>query len=170
MSEVGYLGALVLGALFAWAGTAKLLRRDRTIRSFRQLRLPAAAPLAVAVPLLELGLAVGLVVTPRPAAIVSLVTLAAFTAVLARTLRSGLSAGCGCFGSPSTGPVSTRTLVRNAFLVVAAGLALAGRPAVPGLAALVIASAVVAIAAVVLALADLRQVTGRVWAMELPRR
>src|SRR5215211_1376586 len=114
MNEVSYLSALVLGALFAWAGMAKLLGgRRRTARTFRGLGLPAPERLAIAVPLLELTLAAGLVVIPRPAGIVALVTLTAFSAVVYRAVRSGVTVGCGCFGSAGRGPVSAVELVRN---------------------------------------------------------
>ena len=170
MSEVSYLSALVLGGLFAWAGTAKLLGGPRTVRTFRGLGLPAPERLAVAVPLLELGLAVGLVVLPRPAAVVALVTLTAFSAVLLRAVRSGVSVGCGCFGSAGRGPVSTVELVRNAFLVGAAVVAIGAHPAMPGLPAVLVASTAVAMAALLIALADLKRITGHVWAMDLPQQ
>ena len=53
MNELGYVAALVLAGLFAWAGVAKLGARRRTTRTFRALGLPAPEALAVAVPIVE---------------------------------------------------------------------------------------------------------------------
>jgi len=169
MSDVGYLAALVLAAVFGWAGVAKLGARDRTARTFRALRLPAPGGLAVAVPAVELGLAVALVVVPGWAAAGALALLAAFTVFLARAVRSGVDVGCGCFGSAGNDPVSGVELVRNALLALAAALALAApSPTVPDLPAVLVAGLGVALGALVLALAELKRDVGHVWTMDLP--
>lgn len=169
MSDVGYVSALVLAALFAWAGLAKLGARRRTTRTFRSLGLPTADALAVAVPAVELALAVGLVVVPGWAAAGALALLAAFTTFLVKAIRAGVDVGCGCFGSAATDPVSPVELVRNGLLAVAALLALAApTPRVPELAAVLVGGLALALGAVVLALAELKRDLGSVWHMELP--
>jgi hypothetical protein len=169
MTEVGYLGALVLAVLFGWAGIAKLGARRRTRRTFRALGLPAADGLAVAVPVVELPLAVGLVLAPGWAAAGALAMLAAFSVFLAKAVRAGVDVGCGCFGSAGTEPVSFVELVRNGLMGVAAVAALATpHPVAPSLAAVLVAGAALAIAGVILALADLKRTVGHVWKMDLP--
>jgi uncharacterized membrane protein YphA (DoxX/SURF4 family) len=169
MNQLGYLAALVLAALFAWAGVAKLGARRRTTRTFRALGLPAADTLAVAVPAVELALAAGLVVVPGWAAAGALALLAAFSVFLLQAIRAGVDVGCGCFGSAGTEPVSYVELVRNGLMGIAAAFALtAPRPDAPSLAAVLVAGAALAIAGVVLALADLKRTVGHVWKMDLP--
>ena len=169
MNEVGYLAALVLAALFAWAGVAKLGARRRTRRTFRALGLPAADGFAVVVPVVELTLALGLVVAPGWAAAGALAMLAAFSVFLLRAIRAGVDVGCGCFGSAGTEPVSYVELVRNGLMALAAVAALATpRPVAPGLAAVLVAGAALAIAGLVLALAELKRTVGHVWKMDLP--
>jgi hypothetical protein len=85
-------------------------------------------------------------------------------------VRAGTAVSCGCFGSARHAPVSAVELVRNGFLALAALVALgAPRPVAPGVAAVITTGTAVVIAMVVLALADLKRRTGRVWAMELPK-
>ncbi|MDQ6910752.1 MAG: DoxX family membrane protein [Actinomycetota bacterium] len=122
MAGFGYVCALALAAVFIRAGAAKLARRDQTAESFKALGLPAAHPLALTVPLLELALAVALVAVPRAGGIASLVVLALFTAVVVRAIASGVTASCNCFGAARAEPVSRKDVVRN---LVLAGLAVA---------------------------------------------
>lgn len=169
MSEVAYGAAVVLALLFAWAGAAKLGARRRTIRTFRALGLPSPATLAVAVPVVELGLAVALLASPRAGAAGALVVLVAFTAFLVRAVARGTDVGCGCFGSASTERVSAVDVFRNVLLGGAAVVALfAPAPDLPGAAAVVATGAGVGIAALALALAGLKRDVGHVWHMELP--
>jgi len=169
MTEVGYLAALILAGLFAWAGIAKLGARRRTSRTFRALGLPAADTLAVAVPVIELALAVGLVVVPGWAAAGALAVLAAFTVFLARAVVDGVDVGCGCFGSAGDDPVSWVELLRNGLLAGAAVLALtAPGPTAPSLPAVLVAGLGVALAALALALAGVKRDVGHLWHMELP--
>lgn len=161
MEGLGYSAALVLAALFAWAGMAKLGARRRTTRTFRALGLPAADTLAVAVPAVELALAAGLAVAPGWAAAGALALLAAFSVFLFQAVRAGVDVGCGCFGSAGTDPVSPVDLLRNGFLAVAAGFALAApTPVLPSVADVLVAATAVAVGA--LALAAARSRAGRI--------
>jgi len=121
LRAAGYACALALAFVFALAGMAKLARRRETAVAFAGLGLPAPGAFALGVPVLELSLTVLLAVVPVAGAIVALVALAAFSGVLLRALRAGVTIGCNCFGSVRTAPISRADLVRNAVL---AGLAL----------------------------------------------
>lgn len=111
--------ALVLALVFVWAAVAKLRNRSTTTRSFEAFGLPAAAALAVLVPLVELALAAALVVNPVLGATLALPVLAGFTAQLLLARRRGVVTGCGCFGGAR--PASpTVELTRNAALAAAA--------------------------------------------------
>jgi uncharacterized membrane protein YphA (DoxX/SURF4 family) len=133
MAGLPYACALVLAAVLVWAGAAKLARPATTAASFEALGVPAPRALARAVPVAELALSAALLAAPRPGAAASLAVLAAFTAVLARALARGTTAGCACFGSPSAEPVSASDLVRNGLLAALALTALAAPPTDPSL-------------------------------------
>ncbi len=168
MTEVAYATAVVLAGLFAWAGAAKLADRRRTTTTFAAFGLPAAGLLGTAVPVAELGLAVGLLVVPVIASFAALALLAAFTTFLVRAVRAGVDVGCGCFGSARAEPVSTVEVLRNALMAGAALVTtFADRPLVPGLDAIIVVSTTAALAAVVLALADLRRRTGSAFGIDL---
>ena len=166
---MAYCAALALAAIFAWAGAAKLRSADVTERTFRAFGLAAPRTLARTVPLVELGLAVGLVVVPGWAAVLALAVLAAFTTVLVRAMRAGVDVGCGCFGTSRREPVSFVEVVRNGLLGMLAFAALfADGPSAVGIDAVIAVSTAAAVGAVVLALAELKRITGTTWKVELP--
>lgn len=134
MHGVAYAAALVLAAVFARAGVAKLGDAPGTRTTFAALGLPAGA--AMAVPLVELVLAVSLVLFPGYAAVVALAVLAGFTTFLVRGIRAGVTVGCNCFGSAGHAPISRVDVIRNALLAGTAAVALwATSPTVPRLGA-----------------------------------
>ena len=150
MSDVAYAAAVLLAALFAWAGASKLLQGDRTTRTFAAFGLPAPQALGVAVPVAELLLSLGLLVIPTVAAYLALGLLAAFTTFLVRAVRAGVGVGCGCFGSASSAPVSAVDVLRNGFRVACAlGASSATGPTLPAPGAILLvgvaATAVVAV-------------------------
>ena len=149
MHGLGYAAALLLAAVFARAGSAKLGSRAATETTFVALGLPSAA--AVTVPVAELALAVALVFMPGWGAAFALELLAGFTTFLARAVRAGVRVGCNCFGSARRAPVSWVEMARNACLAAAGVVALsASRPTVPHVGAVltVAAGAVLALVAV----------------------
>jgi hypothetical protein len=115
---------VVLAAVLAVAAGAKLIERDGTRESLRGFGAAEAlvAPMAVAVPLVEAGLAVLLLVpaTAGAAAAGALVLLLAFTGAIARALAGGRAGDCHCFGQLTAGRVGYGALVRNALLVALA--------------------------------------------------
>lgn len=172
MSELAQAAALVLAAVFAWAGVAKLTARPATISSFRGLGLPAPAPLATAVPAVEALLAVGLVVAPAPVSFAALAVLLGFSIVIGRAVARGSTVGCACFGAGAEDrPVSVLELVRNgglgALAIVASGAG-TGSALWPSLPAAVLVTVAVALTRVGLAAAELRQAGGHVLSTPLP--
>lgn len=128
MEAVGRAAALVLAGVFVGAALAKLRRRPATEASFRDLRLPAPATLAVAVPTVEALVAALLVAQPRVGAALALALLAGFSIVIVRAVAAGADVPCACFGSTAQRPVSTRELVRNAALAALAVLSTGAGP------------------------------------------
>jgi hypothetical protein len=164
VDDVAYLSALVLAATFAWAAVAKLADRDRTAAGLAALGAPWPGYSARAVPVVELGLAVALVVAPAPAAVVAAAALVGFTVVLARAIARGVRVGCGCFGASRKERVSPADLVRNGLLLAAAVVATgAPGPRIPSVAAIGLVAVTAVVAAVVLALVELRVATGRLF-------
>ncbi|MGF1596272.1 MAG: MauE/DoxX family redox-associated membrane protein [Acidimicrobiales bacterium] len=160
--------AVGLAAVFAFAALTKAIAPTVTGDDFAALQLPAPRLLARLVPGVELAVAVVLVARPRLGAVLALCLLTAFTAVIVRTVRAGLEVSCGCLGSMGERPVSVDAVVRNALLAVMALVAVTA-PAltVPGLAAMAIFVGFSLVAAVVVQLTALREITGRLWSVEL---
>lgn len=163
MDGIASAAAVVLAAVFAWAGVAKLIRRGATEASFAALRLPAPKPLATVVPAVEVVLAVALVLRPAVAAWAALALVAAFSVVLWVAIHRGIDAPCSCFGTARAAPVSTTEIVRNAMLAGLAVVATAahGSALWPGLRELVVVTAVAALGRGGLAVAELRRGRGR---------
>ena len=118
---------------FAFAGVLKLLDRDDTSESLRQFGVPdpLVAPATVALPVVELVVAVLLVPAPTAVlgAVAAAVLLATFSVAVLRLLRRGESVACRCFGRHSDRPVGPRTLVRNGILLaLSVWIAASGRP------------------------------------------
>lgn len=116
---------LVLAAVFAVAGAAKLVDRPGTRAALLGFGAPARAVpvLAVLVPLAELAVAAALLPSgsARAAAIAALILLLVFTAAIGRALLRGEAPDCHCFGQLHSQPAGIPTLLRNVALAVAAG-------------------------------------------------
>jgi hypothetical protein len=162
MNELAYALALGLALVFAWAGVAKLRAPTRTERAFRALGVDPR--FARVLPAIELLLAAAIVVQPI-ACLFAALLLGAFTVVIA---RANPGVGCACFGSASTAPLSWVQVLRNGMLIAVAIMASGATPVVPGAAAILGAAGLAAVGAIVLALAELKRVTGTVFVMELP--
>ncbi|HEX2850179.1 MAG TPA: MauE/DoxX family redox-associated membrane protein [Acidimicrobiales bacterium] len=124
MTDLARACALVLALLFAWAAVAKVVAHSATVEAFAGLLLPAPAVLAIAVPVVEVAVAAGLVLRPDAVGWTAIALLAGFSAVIVRAQAKGVSTGCACFGAPSSAdPVSAADLVRNAALAAVAVVA-----------------------------------------------
>lgn len=125
------LARLLLAAIFAVAGAAKLLDLAATRRTLAEFGMPerVTPAAAVALPLVELATAALLIpaATGTAGALLGLALLLVFVAVVARSLRRGETPDCNCFGGVHSSPVGPSTLVRNMLLAaVAAAVAFAG--------------------------------------------
>jgi hypothetical protein len=117
-----------LSVVLLIAATEKTLRAEEFFAALRLSHLPAGAigPIGVAVPALELTLALALLLAPQQW--LSLMFLAtalvfgAFTVWMGWVRARRLRVRCGCFG-PGGGHVGSRTIGRNLLLLA---LALAG--------------------------------------------
>lgn len=122
---------LLLAAVFAVAGAAKLADRDGFHLSLTELGVPRPLVPAVAwlVPLVELAVAAALVPTSsaRAAAGATVVLLVVFSLAMTRVLVRGERPDCGCFGRALSSRLGPGTLARNAVLATfAVAVALAG--------------------------------------------
>jgi thiol-disulfide isomerase/thioredoxin/uncharacterized membrane protein YphA (DoxX/SURF4 family) len=129
MDGVVLASRLLLAALFAVAGAAKLRDRDGTATTLEQFGLAPgwARPGALLLPLAELGVAALLVFDPtaRAGAAGAIGLLAAFAVAISASLARGERPDCNCFGQVHSEPVGASTLVRNGLLALPAGLVLA---------------------------------------------
>lgn len=113
MLVLGLTARLLLAAVFAIAGVAKLRQRAQLRQTLLAFAIPAAlAPtIAAVLPLLELLLAATLL-PPRTAPLAvlgALLLLAVFTAAIARSLQRGARPTCQCFGALSAEPIGVDT-------------------------------------------------------------
>lgn len=164
MNDVAYLSGLVVAAVLAWAGVAKLGTPDLVAARFRDVGLGAASGvLAVVVPPVELVVAVALVTVPSIGGLAAAALLSLFSIVLVRVAGRDEPIGCACFGGTGDRPVGTTDLVRNAALVVASLLATTATPVTPSFPAVVIVSIITGAALLAATLADLRREVGTLW-------
>jgi putative oxidoreductase len=104
ISSVAWASALLLSALFAYAGWAKVFDPMGFKVSIEAYKLPLAAPLvwfgAYFLPWVELFSAFGLWLRPLRTAAASLMVgmMALFTLAIAQAWARGLNFSCGCFG------------------------------------------------------------------------
>jgi thiol-disulfide isomerase/thioredoxin len=120
---------LVLAAVFAVSGVAKLLDLKGSAKSLADfgVRAGLAPALGVALPLVELECAVALVVDAWAwwGAWGVAALLVVFIAAISVSLARGRRPDCHCFGQLSSSPVSGMTVARNVVLLVLAGVVVA---------------------------------------------
>jgi peroxiredoxin/uncharacterized membrane protein YphA (DoxX/SURF4 family) len=119
-----FLTRLLLAAVFAVAGIAKLADRPGTRQAVADFGVPGplAAPLGVLLPLVELTVAAALLPASSAwwGALGALVLLVTFVAGIGANLARGRSPVCRCFGQLHSEPAGWNTLARN---LVLAGVA-----------------------------------------------
>jgi uncharacterized membrane protein YphA (DoxX/SURF4 family) len=124
---------ILLAAFLALAAVAKLADRRGTQATLVEFGLPAvfAAPGAIALPVVELSIAVLLLptLTAQWGALAAAATLIVFSAAIVRSLARGEQPDCNCFGQLHPVPVGPPALLRNLAL---AGVAVAVAAAGPG--------------------------------------
>ena len=122
-------GRLVLAAVFAAAAVTKIGDPPTMVRAVRAYQLvpePAVRPLAYALPYVELGVAVLLLLGlgVRYAAAVTGLLLVVFLVGVASAWARGLRIDCGCFGGggATDDPQYTVEILRDTGLLVVAGV------------------------------------------------
>ncbi len=117
------LASIVVGASFVVAGGSKLAAGEQWPVQASGLGAPGwTIPIA---PWFELVVGALLVaqVARRPFAVVAILLLLVFTALIGNQLRLGRRPPCACFGAWSAKPIGAGHLARNAVLIVLAVLA-----------------------------------------------
>ncbi|MEO7804858.1 MAG: MauE/DoxX family redox-associated membrane protein [Actinomycetota bacterium] len=163
LNGVSYCTGLLLAVVFAAAGIGKLSRPSVTVASWANLHLPFAKRLAVAVPVIELGLALLLVFRPPVGAVMSTIVISLFTVVLIRGMHLEPGATCACFGGFSERPISRSDLFRNGLLVGMAVFSYFSTPVLPSIEDIIVTSTVFLVGTVLVALVDLKIQVGHVW-------
>lgn len=132
LADLVGVGCGLLAALFVASGIPKIRRPfDLAIALVRFGIVHRVRPgLARALGAVELAVGVAVAVAPArfPVAVAALLLLAAFTAVIARSLAAGQSVECACFGTGEK--TSPATVARNVVLMGVA-LFVAMAPATP---------------------------------------
>ena len=127
---------VVLGALFVFAGVAKLgdsAAFALEIANYRMLPVASLAPwMAVTLPGIEVVIGVAIVVGPkawvRAAALLMTALLVVFTVAVTQVVLRGINIQCGCFGGDS-GEVTWLTIARDvALLAMAAAVFVMSAP------------------------------------------
>lgn len=131
MTTWGAVAAVALGLVFEWSGVAKIASREAWQVSGTPFSTGSRAldgAVRSVLPWLEVvvgGLLI-LRVVPIAAALVGLVMLVAFTVALVRVLATGQRPPCMCFGAVRAKPVAWTNVARNAVLITAAIVVIAG--------------------------------------------
>jgi uncharacterized membrane protein YphA (DoxX/SURF4 family) len=114
---VSFVFALIVAAVFVYAGVAKFATFENWTLQARALGAPD--PFVVLVPLAEIALAVLLVSGwwYAQAVVASLILLVAFTVLLLVRLRDAERLPCSCFGATSQRPMSWLDVARNVILI-----------------------------------------------------
>ena len=125
-ATLALVARITLAATFGLSAGAKLVDRSGFARALRDFGLPGSDVLAWALPLVEGGLALVLVVVQGAAwpAFLAIAVLALFTGAVVANLIGDRPAPCPCFGPPTAGarPVSAATVARNGCLAALAVL------------------------------------------------
>ena len=153
-ATVALVARITLSATFGLSAATKLADRPGFARARGDFGLPRSDVLAWALPVVEGGLALTLLLVRRAAwpAFVAIAVLALFTGAVVANLIGDRPAPCPCFGPVTAGaaPVSAATVARNGYLVA---LAVLGTGSTDGAsAAAVVAAAAVTVPVTLMAL------------------
>ena len=122
------IARLVLAAVFTLAGVAKLSDLNGSRKAIIEFGLPAvlASPLALLLPLAELGVAAALIPASSAwwGALGALGLLLLFVVGISLNLARGKKPECHCFGQLHSAPAGWKTLARNGVLAAIAGFVL----------------------------------------------
>ena len=134
-SALHSLAVLVLAGVLVSSGLFKLKDRagaEANVAGFTVIPQTLVRPIALGLPIVELLLGIGLLVTSGHAFLVvaaaALALMVAFTALVILTLSRGEAPACHCFGAVSTQPISKSTVARNLSFTALAIVAAMGHP------------------------------------------
>lgn len=119
LMNVSTIAAVVVGAVFVFAGVSKVLSGREWPRAAERLGVPAFV--AIAVMIAEIAIGLGMVLGDawqREFLVAGGLLLVAFTALLAKHLRADERPPCACFGGSRQRPIGARDIVRNIVLLV----------------------------------------------------
>jgi uncharacterized membrane protein YphA (DoxX/SURF4 family) len=123
---------LLLSLIFGIAGVAKLLDIRSTREAVTNFGAPAnwSATLALLLPLAEIATAVGLLVSliAWVSALIAVLLLGLFIAVIAVNLGRGRAPECHCFGQLYSRPLGWPTLLRSVLFAIGAGVVIWAGP------------------------------------------
>lgn len=153
-ATIALVARITLAATFGLSAATKVAHRPGFARALRDFGLPWSEALSWALPLVEGGLGLALLVVQGAAwpAFLAIAVLALFTGAVVANLIGDRPAPCPCFGPPTAGarPVSAATVARNGYL---AALAVIGTGSTDGASVgAAIAAAAVAAPATLIAL------------------
>src|SRR5215203_1407045 len=122
------ISRLLLAAVFSLAGVAKLSDLEGSRKAIIEFGLPAvlASPLALLLPLAELGVGAALIPASSAwwGALGALGLLLLFLVCISVNLARGRKPDCHCFGQLHSAPAGWKTLARNGVLAAVAGFVL----------------------------------------------
>jgi uncharacterized membrane protein YphA (DoxX/SURF4 family) len=113
VAAAGLVASILLGLVFVVSGGSKIAAGPEWPKQARALGAPRSV--VAVLPWLEIALGAVLVtqLAPVAAAVVALVVLVAFTALIVRRLSEGEHPPCACFGAWSAKPLGQGHVVRN---------------------------------------------------------
>lgn len=115
---------IVLAFTLLIAASGKIFQSNQFLAALRlTLPEPVVIPLSIVVPVLEIGLSIGLLLTLplllMDTFVAIIVLLVGFTAWMSFVFAQGLHIQCGCFGTSST-TIGPRSIFRNILLLLVA--------------------------------------------------
>lgn len=127
MSWLVLILRIVLGAIFIVAGGSKIGHADvfaAQIAGFRLLAPAVIAPIAIALPFLEILLGIYLILGlfTRTAAWAAVILLGIFDLAIASAVVRGMTVSCGCFGPADASVTTWPEVARDAIFVILAAV------------------------------------------------
>lgn len=118
---------IALAGVFAYAAIPKLIDPAEfalAIQNYRAVPESLVGHIALFVPVFEIVIAIGLLVTPyaRGSALLATLMLVVFGTAMAQARWRGIDLSCGCFGAAFEAKVSWLTVARTLGLGVVAAL------------------------------------------------
>jgi uncharacterized membrane protein YphA (DoxX/SURF4 family) len=124
---IGVVCAVVLGGVFLIAGGSKITAGEMWPRQATDLGAPRFAVLVLPWWELLVGAVLIAQVAPAAAAAAAIVTLVAFTGLIAARLQQGRRPPCACFGAWSASPIGWQHVARNIVMIGVGAVVIAAR-------------------------------------------